>query len=737
MTTWTSGSGRLRAWDLDPNNSELESHTSSGIITAISTTSITIEDLGYKLILTGSFSLVDASLQSFVGDRVDNLADFAGASGIVTRLDGYDASNPNAIEVSLNNLNLDIKTFASYASNDFVRDVLSGNDVINGNAYYNDQDSNPTGKWQLDGAGNSFNGNRLHGYSGNDVLNGNKYVDSLWGDSGNDTLNGYANNDFLYGGVGNDALYGGVGNDKLYGQTGNDALNGEDGDDILVSGSGADTLDGGAGVDTADYSDQTKAVSVTLNTNTYANLIVNGLKTDRIKNIENLIGGSGSDYLKGDFYSNSLTGGAGNDTLIGGVGNDTLIGGAGINTLQGGADNDTYQFSFDGNTTISDSSGSDTLVLTNTNDLDLRWIGSTLSISKKVDPTKVIKILNADGSGHIENGLINGITGKISKNQAGSTANDLIIGKDINDIITAGDGNDIAVGRNGDDVIYGGNGADYLFGENGNDTIEGNAGRDYISGDDGSDTIIINVIVGSSSDSSTVTVLGNENDVGQDTLNEFNLTSDIIKVVATNVSSFTHKVDTALGNTATGGTNNGAQTSFTSTTGLIELNQTSNLNWSDLGDIAVTFTNTSEILTEAKFESRLQYNLIGNPASNTFTGGDLNDTFNGGAGNDTLIGGAGDDWLEHTDDMGTPAGNDTLTGGTGNDTYVVDVLGATLVEVTNEGIDLVITHLSSFVLGANIENLTHDYGNEPGQTPYKNFTATGITKQHHHIQRWK
>ena len=341
MATWTSGNGRLRAWDFDPNNSELESNASTiGIITAVSSTSVTIED-GAKLVIQGAFSLTGASFLDFLGDKVDNLGDFPGLSGTVTRLTAYYTTTSSEIELLLTNINIDIRTFGEYAMSDFMRGILSGNDIINGNAYYNDQDTHPSGKWQLDGAGNSFNGNRLHGYDGNDVLNGNRYVDSLWGDAGNDTLYGFEGNDFLYGGIGNDSLDGGTGNDKLYGNGGNDVLKGGDGNDTLMSGSGADTLDGGAGSDTADYSEFTKSLTVALNGATYSNLKFGIIKTDILKNIENIIGGGGADRITGDLNANILTGGAGNDTLNGVAGNDTLDGGAGNDALTGGIGKDS------------------------------------------------------------------------------------------------------------------------------------------------------------------------------------------------------------------------------------------------------------------------------------------------------------------------------------------------------------------------------------------------------------
>ena len=70
---------------------------------------------------------------------------------------------------------------------------------------------------------------------------------------------------------------------------------------------GNDVLDGGAGIDTADYSDKTASVAVTLNGATDATVKVGGVAEDTIRNIENVIGGSGNDTLTGDGLVNNLT----------------------------------------------------------------------------------------------------------------------------------------------------------------------------------------------------------------------------------------------------------------------------------------------------------------------------------------------------------------------------------------------------------------------------------------------
>ena len=63
----------------------------------------------------------------------------------------------------------------------------------------------------------------------------------------------------------------------------------------------------------------------------------------------------------------------------------------------------------------------------------------------------------------------------------------------------------------------------------------------------------------------------------------------------------------------------------------------------------------------------------------------------GGIGNDTLNGGAGTDSME---------------GGTGNDTFIVDDALDAVVELVGGGTDQVSTTLSSYTIGATVENLT-------------------------------
>lgn len=141
---------------------------------------------------------------------------------------------------------------------------------------------------------------------------------------------------------------------RLEGTEGKDRLVGLDGNDTLVGLLGNDLLDGGAGIDTADYSAATTRVRIDLAVLTPQRT---GEGLDRLLNIENLLGGRGSDALTGDAKANRLEGGGGNDTLsgkggadvlIGGAGRDVLMGGNGADRLTGGSGRDTFWFDMGG-----------------------------------------------------------------------------------------------------------------------------------------------------------------------------------------------------------------------------------------------------------------------------------------------------------------------------------------------------------------------------------------------------
>ena len=126
---------------------------------------------------------------------------------------------------------------------------------------------------------------------------------SFLGDDGANTLTGTAAAENFVAGQGDDTITAGGGNDVIRGGAGNDTL---------IGGAGNDLLDGGGGTDTVDYSAATGAVAVNLGS-TLSQSIGGGEGSDRIFDVENVIGSSQGDTLTGGFGANSLTGGGGSD----------------------------------------------------------------------------------------------------------------------------------------------------------------------------------------------------------------------------------------------------------------------------------------------------------------------------------------------------------------------------------------------------------------------------------------
>ncbi|VIO75410.1 Bifunctional hemolysin/adenylate cyclase [Bradyrhizobium ivorense] len=138
------------------------------------------------------------------------------------------------------------------------------------------------------------------------------------------------------------------------------------------------------------------------------------------------------------------------------------------------------------------------------------------------------------------------------------------------------------------------------------------------------------------------------------------------------------------------------------------------------GDDVYFVNKASDIIIElpgegndAVFATSASYTLSANVenlfylGTQSFTGiGNAGDNWiQGGVGSDYLIGLGGNDTLY---DGGSAP--DAMQGGTGDDTYVVEAAGDNLIEFAGEGHDRVLTTLTSFTLGANIEDLKYSGG---------------------------
>ena len=169
------------------------------------------------------------------------------------------------------------------------------------------------------------------------------------GDAAGDTYSSIEN---LAGSDFDDDLRGDDSANVLIGGAGDDALRGRQGDDIFVGGAGADFMSGGSETDTVDYSGEAERVRVDLVDNTANSFAAAG---DELVSIENLVGTTDNDLLRGNGEVNLLEGGDGNDIFLSRGGNDTLNGGAGDDVLIGGSGVDSFIFrTGDGNDEIRD-----------------------------------------------------------------------------------------------------------------------------------------------------------------------------------------------------------------------------------------------------------------------------------------------------------------------------------------------------------------------------------------------
>lgn len=215
--------------------------------------------------------------------------------------------------------------------------------------------------------------------------------------------------DIVTGTPGADTVKGGGGTDTLMGQAGADHLWGEDGNDLLKGGGGADELIGGPGNDTISYQGS-NFVDVDLQRGSGR---FGDAEGDTFVEVENIIGSSSGDVLRGDAANNEIRGEVGNDLLEGRGGADHLVGGDNV-------DSATY---------ASSSAG------------------------------VIINLLTNTGTG----GDAEGDTFETIENLIGSNFGDWLTGDDNPNVLEGGRGNDLLGGLGSYDTLVGGLGNDVYF----------------------------------------------------------------------------------------------------------------------------------------------------------------------------------------------------------------------------------------------------------------------------------
>ncbi|SBW81126.1 hypothetical protein PVE_R1G3244 [Pseudomonas veronii 1YdBTEX2] len=599
------------------------------------------------------------------------------------------------------------------------------------------------------------------GGSGNDKL---RYIDNAIGSGFNDTINGSRAGNFIDGASGADWMAGANGNDVYVVdspgdvvvealdegidtansyvvaytltdnvenarilQAGTTWLTGNELGNLIYASHDSNVIDGAGGSDTVSYEDMTSAVVVDLGITTAQQ--TGGSSSDTLISIEDLIGSRLDDVLVGNAENNRLDGGLGADTLRGGLGDDSyLVDNAGDVVVElSGAGNDTVlstatQYTLGQNIENAQivTSAKSNLVA---NGLDNQiHAGAGDNIIDGADGLDTVSYAGAQNSITLDLALAGsqatGGSGKDTllniENLIGSQFNDKLSGNGLANKLFGGTGADQLEGRSGDDILSGGDNSDILIGGLGNDTYLFERGGDF-------DQIIENDASAGNTDT-LVFAAG----IASNQLWFRRETNDLhVSIIGT--TDYVLVTNWYLG----------AQyrvEKFHTATGEILL--------ADKVDTLVqamaklTPPVTGQTLMPATLMAVLKPVLDANwqsgppPASendggDTLVGGPKADSLSGGAGNDILIGHAGNDTLAGG------SGRNTLTGGLGDDTYNVTSATDTIVELPNEGTDMVHAYVS-YTLPQNVERITLmgdaaiDAGGNDGANTLLGNTAANI-----------
>ncbi|MFC5708257.1 peroxidase family protein [Aeromonas eucrenophila] len=522
----------------------------------------------------------------------------------------------------------------------------------------------------------------------------------------------------LTGTAGNDVLIGLGGNDVLNGLAGIDQLFGGAGDDILDGGLGADLMDGGAGNDTFVVDNAGDSVTEALGDGT--DLVRTSLASYTLAaNVENLTyTGLGSFSGTGNALANTITGGIGNDVLNGGDGDDTLNGGLGTDVMNGGTGNDTYVVDVATDVVVEGvNSGTDTV----------RTSLASYVLGANVENLTYTGLGNFSGTGNTLANIITGGAGNDVLN--GGAGADRLVGNAGNDTYVVDVATDVVVegvnggtdtvqtglasyvlGANVENLTYTGLGsfsgtgnalANIITGGAGNDVLNGGAGTDRLVGNAGNDTYVVDVAT-----DVVVEGLNGGTDTVQAGLASYVLGANVENLTYTGLGNFSGTGNT-LANIITGGSGNDVLNGGVGADRLVGNVGNDTYVVDVAADVVVEGVNGGTDTVQTSLASYVLganvENLTRTGAGNfSGTGNALANIITGGAGNDVLNGGAG---------------ADRLVGNAGNDTYIVDAATDVVVEGVNGGIDTVQTGLASYVLGANVENLT--------RTGSGNFSGTG------------
>jgi Ca2+-binding RTX toxin-like protein len=464
--------------------------------------------------------------------------------------------------------------------------------------------------------------------------------------NGNNWLDAGGGNDYIQAGIGNNSIFGGVGNDTIFGGGGSNFINLESGNDFVIAQGGNNTIIGGTGNDTISSGDMGPGWATS---EASANNYIYGGAGNSV-----ILGSGGNDTLIGGTGNASIYGGNGSEYIVGGDGNVSIVGGNGNDTIYAGGNGNDTIFAGDGNTTIYGGGGTDILVAGAGTDLILAGDGGTAAA-----PTMLYA-----GSG--------------TSTLAGGAGTDQFFGGTGSDTLIAGTGNSTLQGGSGTEVMYASTGTSTLIAGSGSDTLYGGDGNATLQGGSGTTLMVAgggaNTFIGGS---------------GQNT----------------------YEVDPGFGNITIQPGSPGDTLLFGSGIALADISVTANV--TDAGQSVLVIdvaTGGSISIVGGLTDSLDQFNVGGatytlqqllqaastNSSDSAGATGDL--IFSAYAG-DTLAGTGGNDTIA------AYGANTTLAGGGGDTTFIVTDTSQVVSE-TNVSIVDTIQSSVSYVLPANVRNLT-------------------------------
>jgi VCBS repeat-containing protein len=602
----------------------------------------------------------------------------------------------------------------------------------------------------------------LDGGSGDDQMSGGGGADVLLGGAGNDVLlgdNGTSQLDAQW--QGNDVLDGGDGNDQLSGHGGDDTLLGGAGDDVLDGGNGADRLEGGAGNDTyailgssgrktiVDEGGTMDVLALGWNIQDIridkGSFLISNTATGQQVHIETNADGacpieqvqlvSQGSAVQWSFeqlaqtVGINVTGTDGADLLEGTMYRDTLVGGAGSDTLIGLAGDDTYVLGSDTTDVIVEEAGGGLDTVEVSGNYSLQGVAHVENVTLTSSASGILSGNELDNTlrGNAGNDVIDGRQG--ADRMQGGAGDDTYYAGDVGDTIVEapGEGNDrvyasldwtlssgveelylegsahCGTGNELNNVIHGGAGSDLIQGGAGDDILDGGAGADTMYGGTGSDTYYVDdendVIVDETDWDATDLVIATVSVVLPECDNRqgWNLRAieNVTLLGTANINATGNRADNLLiGNEGDNRLDGGSGGLDTLAGGAGNDTYVVNRPNARIIEAEGAGIDTVEATISLTLAENVENLVLSGPS---YTGGFL--FGNGNALDNVLVGSQGSDWLDGA------AGADTLAGGLGNDVYVVADAADVVKEEESSGRDRVISRLTGYTLGHNVEEL--------------------------------